>query len=116
MIWANFLKLLPTLCSMLSPGLAFQFSHLPNKGVGLAREEFIINNYIEYIHLRWWITVPWWCRSSKEIEHKITGYPDEETFFIEKLASGVAKIAASFYPNKTIVRFSDFKSNEYYNL
>jgi pyruvate,water dikinase len=42
---------------------------------------------------------------SKEIEHKITGYPDEETFFIEKLASGVAKIAASFYPNKTIVRF-----------
>jgi pyruvate,water dikinase len=53
---------------------------------------------------------------SKEIEHKITGYPDEETFFIEKLASGVAKIAASFYPNKTIVRFSDFKSNEYYNL
>jgi pyruvate,water dikinase len=41
---------------------------------------------------------------SKEIEHKITGYPDEETFFIEKLASGVAKIAA-FYPNKTIVRF-----------
>jgi pyruvate,water dikinase len=40
---------------------------------------------------------------SKEIEHKITGYPDEETFFIEKLASGVAKIAASFYPNKTIV-------------
>jgi pyruvate,water dikinase len=47
---------------------------------------------------------------SKEIEHKITGYPDEETFFIEKLASGVAKIAASFYPNKTIVRFSDFKA------
>lgn len=100
-----------------SPGLAFQFSHLPNKGVGLAREEFIINNYIE-IHPLALIN----HRSlndenlSKEIELKITGYPDEETFFIEKLASGVAKIAASFYPNKTIVRFSDFKTNEYYNL
>lgn len=100
-----------------SPGLAFQFSHLPNKGVGLAREEFIINNYIE-VHPLALIN----HRSlndenlSKEIELKITGYPDEETFFIEKLASGVAKIAASFYPNKTIVRFSDFKTNEYYNL
>jgi pyruvate,water dikinase len=100
-----------------SPGLAFQFSHLPNKGVGLAREEFIINNYIEVHPLALMNH-----RSlndaelTKEIEHKITGYPDEETFFIEKLASGVAKIAASFYPNKTIVRFSDFKTNEYYNL
>lgn len=100
-----------------SPGLAFQFSHLPNKGVGLAREEFIINNYIE-IHPLALIN----HRSlddaalSTEIEHKIMGYQDEETFFIEKLASGVAKIAASFYPHKTIVRFSDFKTNEYYNL
>lgn len=100
-----------------SPGLAFQFSHLPNKGVGLAREEFIINNYIE-VHPLALLN----HRSlndaalTKEIEKKITGYADEETFFINKLADGVAKIAASFYPNKTIVRFSDFKSNEYYNL
>ncbi len=100
-----------------SPGLAFQFSHLPNKGVGLAREEFIINNYIE-VHPLALLN----HRSlndaalTKEIEKKITGYPDEETFFIDKLANGVAKIAASFYPNKTIVRFSDFKTNEYYNL
>ncbi|AXG73065.1 phosphoenolpyruvate synthase [Flavobacterium arcticum] len=100
-----------------SPGMAFQFSHLPNKGVGLAREEFIINNYIE-VH-------PLALMNHRklndaeltaEIEKKITGYPDEETFFIDKLADGVAKIAASFYPNKTIVRFSDFKTNEYYNL
>lgn len=100
-----------------SPGLAFQFSHLPNKGVGLAREEFIINNYIEVHPLALMNH-----RSlndaalTKAIEKKITGYADEETFFIEKLANGVGKIAASFYPNKTIVRFSDFKTNEYFNL
>jgi len=100
-----------------SPGLAFQFSHLPNKGVGLAREEFIINNYIE-VHPLALLN----HRSlddaalTSEIEKKITGYPDEEAFFIGKLANGIAKIAASFYPKKTIVRFSDFKSNEYYNL
>ena len=100
-----------------SPGLAFQFSHLPNKGVGLAREEFIINNYIQ-VH-------PLALLNHKElndkeltleIEKKIKGYEDEKTFFVEKLANGIAKIAASFYPNKVIVRFSDFKSNEYYNL
>ncbi|MGQ3086967.1 phosphoenolpyruvate synthase, partial [Flavobacterium sp.] len=76
-----------------SPGLAFQFSHLPNKGVGLAREEFIINNYIE-VHPLALLN----HRSlndaalTKEIEKKITGYADEETFFINKLADGVAKI------------------------
>lgn len=100
-----------------SPSLAFQFSHLPNKGVGLAREEFIINNYIQ-VH-------PLALLNHKslndkdltnEIEKKIVGYENEETFFIEKLSNGIAKIAASFYPNKVIVRFSDFKSNEYYNL
>ncbi|AWH85405.1 phosphoenolpyruvate synthase [Flavobacterium album] len=100
-----------------SPGLAFQFSHLPNKGVGLAREEFIINNYIE-VHPLALLNHRDLndAALTKAIEKKITGYPDEETFFIDKLANGVAKIAASFYPNKTIVRFSDFKSNEYYNL
>jgi pyruvate,water dikinase len=100
-----------------SPGLAFQFSHLPNKGVGLAREEFIINNYIEVhpLALLNHKTIGD-VALTKAIEKKITGYPDEETFFIEKLSNGIAKIAASFYPNKTIVRFSDFKTNEYYNL
>jgi pyruvate,water dikinase len=100
-----------------SPGLAFQFSHLPNKGIGLAREEFIINNYIEAHPLA---LLNHRSIGDKEltraIEKKIIGYPDEETFFIDKLANGIAKIAASFYPSKTIVRFSDFKTNEYYNL
>jgi pyruvate,water dikinase len=73
-----------------SPGLA-QFSHLPNKGVGLAREEFIINNYIGIHPLALMNHRSLDDMLSKEIEHKITGYPDEETFFIEKLASGVAK-------------------------
>ncbi len=100
-----------------SPGLAFQFSHLPNKGVGLAREEFIINNYIQ-VHPLALLN----HRNlndaalTEEIEKKIIGYENEEEFFIEKLSNGIAKIAASFYPNKVIVRFSDFKSNEYYNL
>lgn len=100
-----------------SPSLAFQFSHLPNKGVGLAREEFIINNYIQ-IHPLALLNHKTLndIELSNEIEKKIVGYADEETFFIEKLSNGIAKIAASFYPNKVIVRFSDFKSNEYYNL
>ena len=100
-----------------SPGLAFQFSHLPNSGVGLAREEFIINNYIQVhplalLHHRSLND----AELTKEIEKKMIGYPDESTFFIEKLSNGIAKIAAAFYPNKVIVRFSDFKSNEYFNL
>jgi pyruvate,water dikinase len=100
-----------------SPGLAFQFSHLPNKGVGLAREEFIINNYIQVHPLALLNHRNLNDKElSNEIEKKIKGYENEETFFVEKLAYGIAKIAASFYPNKVIVRFSDFKSNEYYNL
>jgi pyruvate,water dikinase len=100
-----------------SPGLAFQFSHLPNKGVGLAREEFIINNYIQVHPLALMNHRKLNDKKlTNEIEKKIIGYENEETFFIEKLANGIAKIAASFYPNKVIVRFSDFKSNEYFNL
>lgn len=100
-----------------SPGMSFRFSHLPNKGVGLAREEFIINNYIQ-IH-------PLALMQHKslndaaltaEINKKIIGFDNEEHFFISKLSYGIAKIAASFYPHKVIVRFSDFKSNEYFNL
>ena len=90
---------------------------MPNKGVGLAREEFIINNYIQ-VH-------PLALMQHKqlkdaaltaEIEKRITGFDNEEDFFVNKLAYGIAKIGAAFYPNKVIVRFSDFKSNEYYNL
>lgn len=100
-----------------SPDMAFGFSHIPNSGVGLAREEFIINNYIQ-VH-------PMALLKHRElnddylserIEELITGYENEVDFFIKKLAYGISKIAAAFYPNDVIVRFSDFKSNEYLNL
>ena len=100
-----------------SPSLAFRFAAIPNAGVGLAREEFIINNYIG-IH-------PMALLKHKElkddtlsahIKSAILGYENEEQFFIQKLSFGIAKIAAAFYPNTVIVRFSDFKTNEYRNL
>ena len=100
-----------------SPSMCFKFSHLPNKGVGLAREEFIINNYIQIhplalLHHKE-LNDP---LLTKEIEKRIFGYENEEDFFIKKLSYGIAKIGAAFYPNPVIVRFSDFKTNEYYNL
>ena len=107
----------PIMLNVASPNLAFKFSHLPNAGVGLAREEFIINNFIQ-VHpcaLMQHATLGD-AELTKAIEKMIQGFDDEEDFFIQKLSYGVAKIAAAFYPNKVIVRFSDFKSNEYYNL
>lgn len=100
-----------------TPSMSFQFSHLPNNGVGLAREEFIINNYIQVhplalLHHKKLND----AALTKEIQKRIFGYENEEDFFIKKLSYGIAKIAASFYPNKVIVRFSDFKTNEYHNL
>jgi len=107
----------PLMLNVASPSMAFHFSHLPNSGVGLAREEFIINNYIQ-IHP---LALLRHKKMNDEaltaiIEKRIRGFEDEEDFFIKKLSYGIAKIAAAFYPNKVIVRFSDFKSNEYYNL
>ncbi|HUZ57358.1 MAG TPA: phosphoenolpyruvate synthase, partial [Hanamia sp.] len=100
-----------------SPSMCFKFSHLPNSGVGLAREEFIINNYIQ-IHPLALLHHKELNDSllTKEIEKRIFGYVNEEDFFIKKLSYGIAKIGAAFYPNPVIVRFSDFKTNEYYNL
>jgi pyruvate,water dikinase len=107
----------PIMLNVASPDLAFKFAHLPNAGVGLAREEFIINNYIQ--------AHPLALLQHKElgdvalsgkISYLIHGYEDEETFFVKRLSYGIAKIAAAFYPNKVIVRFSDFKSNEYKGL
>ena len=100
-----------------SPSLAFRFSHIPNKGVGLAREEFIINNYIGVHPLA---LLAHRALNDKDlsntIRNKIIGFKDEEDFFVSKLSFGIAKIASAFYPYKVIVRFSDFKSNEYRNL
>jgi pyruvate,water dikinase len=100
-----------------SPGTAFGYAHLPHQGVGLARQEFIVNNYIKVhplalLNHRNLIDT----RLSAEIATLIRGFVDEPSYFIDKLAFGVAKIAAAFYPKKVILRFSDFKSNEYRNL
>lgn len=107
----------PIMLNLANPEIAFKFSHLPNSGVGLAREEFIINNYIKVHPLALLKHKELNDKKlSKQIETIIEGYDNEETFFIKKLSYGIARIASAFYPNKVIVRLSDFKSNEYYNL
>jgi len=107
----------PIMLNVASPALAFQFSQLPNNGVGLAREEFIINNYIKVHPLALLGHQKIGDNDlSGKIKEMICGYQDETDFFVSKLSSGIAKIAASFYPKPVIVRFSDFKSNEYFNL
>lgn len=107
----------PIMLNVASPDLAFKFAGLPNAGVGLAREEFIINNYIQAHPLALLQHKELGdANLSGKISYLINGYEDEETFFVKRLSYGIAKIAAAFYPNKVIVRFSDFKSNEYKNL
>ncbi len=100
-----------------SPDIAFPTSFIPNEGVGLAREEFIINNAIK-IHPLALINYPKLAdkKAKKEIEKITLGYKDKKQFFIDKLAEGVAMIAAAYSPKDVIVRLSDFKSNEYANL
>lgn len=99
------------------PDNAFHLSFIPNDGVGLARLEFIINNFIR-IHPMALIHFDSLRNEHerKEIEYLTIGYEDKKFFFIDRLAQGVAKIAAAFYPKDVIVRMSDFKSNEYANL
>lgn len=107
----------PIMLNIASPDIAFKFAHLPNAGVGLAREEFIINNYIRVHPMALLKHNELGDKDLTEQIRKITlGYDNEETFFIKRLSYGIARIASSFYPNKVIVRLSDFKSNEYYNL
>lgn len=107
----------PIMLNVASPDIAFKFAHLPNAGVGLAREEFIINNYIR-VHPMALLKHKQLGDEhlSEQIRKIILGYENEETFFIKRLSYGIARIASSFHPNKVIVRLSDFKSNEYYNL
>tara|TARA_R100000664_G_scaffold207_1_gene475 strand:- start:2510 stop:4981 length:2472 start_codon:yes stop_codon:yes gene_type:complete len=107
----------PIMLNVASPDLAFKFSNLPHKGVGLAREEFIINNYIQAHPLALLRHKELGDdKLSSQIDELTRGYVDEETFFIKRLSYGIAKIASSFYPEKVIVRLSDFKTNEYRNL
>ena len=99
-----------------SPNEAFKFAKLPNKGVGLAREEFIINNYIK-VHPLALLNMNVLDNNDKEKILTLTkGYNTPIDYFINKLSFGIGRIAAAFYPNDVIVRFSDFKSNEYANL
>ncbi len=99
-----------------NPEEAFDQSFLPNDGVGLAREEFIVNAYIQ-IHPKALIE---YDKQEPEIKEKIDaltfGYTDKKQFFVDKLAQGIARISAAFWPKDVILRFSDFKTNEYANL
>ena len=99
-----------------NPDMAFTFAQIPNHGVGLARLEFVINNMIG-IHPKAIINyqaMP--ADIQKAINYRARGYKNPKDFYVEKIAEGVATIAAAFYPNPVIVRLSDFKSNEYKKL
>lgn len=99
-----------------NPQLAFEFAALPNDGVGLARLEFVINNNIG-IHPRAILDYPTVDADLKQaVESVARGYASPRAFYIDKLAEGVATIAAAFWPKPVIVRMSDFKSNEYRKL
>jgi pyruvate,water dikinase len=99
-----------------NPDRAFSFAQLPNKGVGLARLEFIINNMIG-IHPKALMNADQMEGDVKQaIVERTTAYGDPVEFYISRIAEGVATIAAAFYPETVIVRMSDFKSNEYANL
>ena len=107
------------------PEKAFQQGQIPNNGVGLAREEFIINSHIgihplallEYEELKKKASDdPKIAEVIKQIDERSVGYDNKVEFFVDTLARGIAKIAAGFYPNDVIVRMSDFKTNEYFNL
>ena len=99
-----------------NPQLAFDFSQIPNQGVGLARLEFIINNNIG-IHPKAVLDYPNVDSELKiAVESAARGHASPRAFFVEKLADGIATIGAAFYPKPVIVRLSDFKSNEYRKL
>ena len=100
-----------------SPAAAFRWWRLPCEGIGLARLEFIINNLIKIHPLALVKFEEMEDRQvKKQIEALTQGYPDKTDYFVENLARGIARIAASQYPEPVIVRLSDFKTNEYANL
>ena len=100
-----------------NPEQAFEFSFIPNDGVGLAREEFIINEYIK-IHPLALLNFNKLKdkKAKKKIQEMTWNYKNKAEFFVDKLAQGIAMLGAAFYPKDVIVRASDFKSNEYSNL
>ena len=99
-----------------NPQLAFDFQSIPNGGVGLARLEFIINNNIG-VHPRAILEYPNIDADLKKaVESVARGHASPKAFYVDKLAEGIATIAAAFWPKPVIVRLSDFKSNEYKKL
>jgi pyruvate, water dikinase len=99
-----------------NPDMAFSFAQIPNDGVGLARLEFVINNMVG-IHPKAILNVDAMPAAIQAtIKNRARGYASPKQFYIDKVAEGVATIAAAFYPKPVIVRTSDFKSNEYKKL
>ena len=104
------------LINIASPEIAFEKSFLPNSGVGLAREEFIIASRIG-IHPMALINYDKLdAKLKSKIDDKTIGYSDKVKYYTDTLSFGIAQIAAAFYPKPVILRFSDFKTNEYKNL
>jgi pyruvate,water dikinase len=100
-----------------NPDEAFALARIPNDGVGLARMEFIITNYIKVHPMA--LVHPERVSDEKErqeIERLTFGFRERENYFVEQLARGIGTIAAAFYPRPVVVRLSDFKTNEYANL
>ncbi|MBN2881537.1 phosphoenolpyruvate synthase [Candidatus Woesearchaeota archaeon] len=117
----NLSELPPTkthiMMNLATPEQAFAQSFIPNDGVGLCREEFVINSYIKVHPLALRDFYELKDEDLKKTIGEITwGYEDKSKFFIDKLAEGIGRIAAAFYPKPVIVRMSDFKTNEYANL
>ena len=99
-----------------NPDQAFELSMLPNDGVGLAREEFIITSSIK-VHPLAILNYDSLDKETKQaVDEATKGYSDKPQFYIDKLAEGIGKIASAFFPKPVIVRMSDFKSNEYATL
>ena len=99
-----------------NPDEAFALSFIPNDGVGLARLEFIINNTIGVHPMALVRYGQLSAQARADVDRLTRGYSDKPAFFVDKLAEGVATIAAAFYPKDVIVRLSDFKTNEYARL
>ena len=107
----------PIMLNVGNPAEAFSLSFLPNSGVGLARLEFIISTHVRTHPLA--LVHPERVTNRehrREIDRLTRGYADRTRYFVDRLAEGVAMIAAAFWPKDVIVRLSDFKSNEYANL
>jgi phosphoenolpyruvate synthase/pyruvate phosphate dikinase len=96
-----------------NPDEAFALSFIPNDGVGLARLEFIINTSIGVHPMALVRFTQLGAQARSDVERITAGYADKPAFFVDRLAEGIATIAAAFYPKDVIVRLSDFKTNEY---